>query len=71
MSIRRAGRMHHLGIGYAHARKRVLAIADQTTVTVIELETAEILSTHEINPDKTYWRNTQRPPGRWPGGPSQ
>ena len=71
MSIRRAGRMHHLGVGYAHARKRVLAIADQTTVTVIELETAEILSTHEINPDKTYWRNTQRPPGRWPGGPSQ
>ena len=63
--------MHHLGIGYAHARKRVLAIADHTTVTVIELETAEILSTHDIDPDKTYWRNTQRAPGRWPGGPSQ
>ena len=29
--------MHHLGVGYAHARKRVLAIADDTTVTVIEL----------------------------------
>ena len=59
--------MHHLGIGYAHARKRVLAIADETTVTVIELETAEILSTHLIEPTKTYWRNTQRAPGRWPG----
>jgi len=69
MSFRRAGRMHHLGIGYAHARKRVLAIADETTVTVIELETAEILSTHLIEPTKTYWRTQQKSPGRWPGPP--
>jgi hypothetical protein len=67
MSFRRAGRMHHLGVGYAHARKRVLAIADDTTVTVIQLETGEILSTHHIDPAKSYWRNTQRAPGRWPG----
>jgi transposase InsO family protein len=67
MSFRRAGRMHHLGIGTTHARKRVLAIADDTHVTVIELETGEILSTHQIQPTKTYWRNTQRAPGRWPG----
>jgi transposase InsO family protein len=67
MSFRRAGRMHHLGVGYAHARKRVLAIADDNTVTVTELQTGEILSTHQIEPTKTYWRNTQRAPGRWPG----
>lgn len=67
MSFRRAGRMHHLGVGYAHARTRVLAIADDTTVTVINLETAEILSTHTIEPTKTYWRNKQKDPGRWPG----
>jgi transposase InsO family protein len=67
MSFRRAGRMHHLGVGYAHARKRVLAIADDTTITVIELTTGEILSTHHIEPHKTYWRNTQKAPGRWPG----
>ena len=67
MSFRRAGRMHHLGIGAAHARKRVLAIADDTTVTVIELATGEILSTHHIEPTKTYWRNQQKRPGRWPG----
>ena len=54
MSFRRAGRMHHLGIGAAHARTRVLAIADDTTVTVIKLETSEILSTHTIEPTKTY-----------------
>lgn len=66
MSFRRAGRMHHLGIGTPHARKRVLAIADEHTITVIDLTTGEILSTHLINPDKTYWRNQKREPGRWP-----
>jgi len=66
MSFRRAGRMHHLGIGAAHAGKRVLAIADDTTITVIELHTGEILATNTIDPTKTYWRNTQRAPGRWP-----
>lgn len=60
-------RMHHLGIGARHINKRTLAIADNTTVTVIELDTAEVLSTHLIEPNKSYWRNTQRAPGRWPG----
>jgi transposase InsO family protein len=69
MSFRRAGRMHHLGIGAAHSGKRVLAIADDTTITVIELRTGEILSTNTIDPDKTYWRNTQKAPGRWPEAP--
>ncbi len=49
-SLRRAGRMHHLGIGYAHRGKPIL-----------------ILSEHDIEPDRTYWRNKSREPGRWPG----
>jgi hypothetical protein len=69
MSIRRAGRMHHLGIGTQHARKRVLALGDEDRITVIELDTGEILSVHQIEPDKTYWRNQQREPGRWPSPP--
>lgn len=67
MTLRRAGRMHHLGIGAAHARKRVLALADDHHVTVIDQKTGEVLSTHQINPDKTYWRNQNKEPGRWPG----
>ena len=59
--------MHHLGVGYAHRGTQILAIADDTTVTVINLTTAEILSHHDIDPTKNYWRNTQRTPGRWPG----
>ena len=66
MTIRRAGRMHHLGIGTVHARKRVLAFADDHQVTVADLTTGEVLSTHLIEPNKTYWRNQTREPGRWP-----
>jgi transposase InsO family protein len=66
MSLRRAGRMHHLHAGVEHARKRVLAFADDDHVTVAELTTGEVLSRHLIEPNKTYWRNEMREPGRWP-----
>jgi transposase InsO family protein len=65
-SIRRAGRMHHLGIGHHHAGKRILAITDETTITVIHLDNGEILSEHTIDPARGYWRNQLKPPGRWP-----
>ena len=67
ISLRRAGRMHHLGIGATHRGKRVLAIADDTTVTIVHLDTGEVLATHTIDPNRSYWRNQQQEPGRWPG----
>ena len=36
MSLRRAGRMHHLGIGAAHARKRVLAMVSGALTTQLK-----------------------------------
>jgi len=69
MTLRRAGRMHHLAIGSTHARKRVLAFADKHHITVAELTTGELLSTHLIEPNKNYWRNQMREPGRWPSSP--
>lgn len=70
ISLRRAGRMHHLGVGTAHRGKRVLILIDNTTVTIVHTDTGEIIATNQINPDKTYWRNTQKEPGRWPGSPT-
>jgi transposase InsO family protein len=67
ITLRRAGRLHHLKIGAVHARRRVLAIVDEAEVTVVALDTGELLSTHLIEPDRGYWRNTRRDPGRWPG----
>ncbi len=67
ISLRRAGRMHHLGIGAHHHGTRILAMLDDNTVTVIALNTGEVLSTHTIDPTRNYWRNEQREPGRSPG----
>jgi transposase InsO family protein len=67
ITLRRAGRLHHLKIGAAFARRRVLAIVDEQEVTVVALDTGEIFSTHLIEPDRRYWRNQRRDPGRWPG----
>jgi transposase InsO family protein len=70
MTLRRAGRMHHLHTGIANARKRVLALADDHQVLVTDLATGEVLGRHLIHPDKTYWRNQNNKPGRWPGSPN-
>jgi hypothetical protein len=66
MTLRRAGRMHHLGAGATHAGKRVLALADDDQVLITDLNTGEVLSRHHIDPHKTYWRNQNNQPGRWP-----
>ena len=70
MSLRRAGRMHHLHAGTTNARKRVLAIADDHHVLITDLTTGEVLSTHLIEPNKTYWRNQNKQPGRRPSSPN-
>ncbi len=67
ITLRHAGRLHHLLVGAAHRGKRVLALVDTTQVTVVHLDTGEILATNTINPATNYWRNTQKEPGRWPG----
>ncbi len=67
ISFRRAARMHHLGIGVEHRGKRCILIADEHTVTVIHLDTGEIVATNTIDPTRTYWRNNEKEPGRWPG----
>lgn len=65
-TLRRAGKLHHLNARSTNARKRVLMLIDDTTVTITELGTGEILSQHTINPNKNYWPNTLKPAGRWP-----
>lgn len=57
LSLRRAGIMHHLGIGIEHRHKKVIVIVDHFKVSVIEKKTGEILSRHEINPGRNYWTN--------------
>ncbi|MFJ2553404.1 hypothetical protein [Microbacterium sp. NPDC087591] len=61
---------HHLGIGATHRGTPVILLADDHTVTVIRLNTGGIITTNTINPSKTYWRNNEKEPGRWPDSSS-
>ncbi|HAS32265.1 MAG: IS481 family transposase [Microbacterium sp.] len=65
ISFRRAARMHYLGVGTDHRGTTVLILADDTTVTIVAIRTGEIIATNTIDPNKTYWRNTMKAPGRW------
>ena len=67
ISLRRAGKMHHLGIGTAHNGKAVVILVTDTQITVIDRTTRQTLATNTIDPTRTYWRNNEREPGRWPG----
>ena len=57
LSLRRAGKMHHLGVGIEHHFKKVFVVVDHYKVSVVEKKTAEILSKHIIEPTRTYWTN--------------
>jgi len=64
LSLRRAGKMHHVGVGRHHIGKRVFALIDETTVTIVHIETGEILSEATIDPSRNYWRNRLNPRNR-------
>ena len=57
LSLRRAGKMHHLGVGVEHRDKKVIMVVDHIKVAVVEKKTGEVLSEHEINPSRSYWTN--------------
>ncbi len=57
LSLRRAGKMHHLGIGIDHQFKKVFVVVDHYKVSVVEKKTGEVLSKHIIEPTRTYWTN--------------
>ncbi len=55
VSLRRAGKMHHLGVGRVHAGKAITILVDEKVVQVVEDKTGEILTTHLIDGEKIYW----------------
>lgn len=57
LSLRRAGKMHHLGVGIEQRHKRVILIVDHFKVSVVEKKTGEVLSQHAIEPTRSYWTN--------------
>ena len=66
VTLRHAGVLHHLGVGNTQRGVKVLLLIDEKSVTVTVLDTGEVLSEHDIDDGRNYWRNRLREPGRWP-----
>jgi len=61
VTLRRSGRMHHIGVGRTHRTKQVFLIIDSRKVMVTDLTTGEILSEHKIEPARSYWPKLKNP----------
>lgn len=69
LTLRHGSRLHHLGIGRAHASTPVLILIAATTVTVISKTGHHVIANHHIDPDHNYWPNKQKNPGKSRGNP--
>ena len=67
VTLRHNGRLHHIGIGRAHAGTRVLLLVQDLHIRVINAATGELLRELVLNPDKSY-QPTGKPSG-WPKKP--
>jgi len=60
VTLRLAGRLHHIGIGRTHARTHVLLLVHDRHVRVIATTTGEVLRELTINPNKDYQPQDQK-----------
>jgi transposase InsO family protein len=56
ISLRHGGRMHHIGIGRAHAGEHVLVIIKDRDIRVVNDTTGELLAALELDPTRDYQR---------------
>jgi transposase InsO family protein len=63
LTLRHAGRLHHIGIGRTHATTRVLILVQDLNIRIINAATGELLRQLTLDPTRNYQpRNT--PTGR-------
>jgi transposase InsO family protein len=68
LTLRHAGRLHHIGIGRTHARTRVLMLIHDLNVRVINAATGELIRELTLDPTRDY-QPTGRPAGPPPRTP--
>lgn len=66
LTLRRAGRLHHIGLGVEHARTPVLKLVDDLHIRIVNAATGELLRELTLDPTRDY-----QPLGRPPGPPPQ
>lgn len=62
ITLRHAGRLHHIGIGRTHARTHVILLIHDRDIRIVNAITGELLRQLELNPDIDY--QPQNQPGK-------
>jgi transposase InsO family protein len=62
VTLRLAGRLHHIGIGRTHARTHVIMLIDDLHVRVVTATTGELLRELIIDPTRDYQPQSKNPP---------
>jgi transposase InsO family protein len=60
VTLRNAGRLHHIGIGRAHARTHVILLIQDLEIRVVHASTGELLRQLTLDPTKDYQRQPTR-----------
>lgn len=61
LSLRLAGRLHHIGVGRTHAGTRVLMLIQDLNVRIINAATAELIRELTIDPTRDYQTRGLKP----------
>jgi transposase InsO family protein len=62
VTLRHAGRLHHIGIGRTHARTHALLLIQDLHIRIVNAATGELLRQLTLDPSRDY-QPTGRPPG--------
>jgi transposase InsO family protein len=62
VTLRHAGRLHHIGIGRTHARTHVLLLVQDLHIRIVNAATGQLLRELTLDPTRDY-QPTGRPPG--------
>jgi transposase InsO family protein len=62
VTLRTAGRLHHIGIGRTHARTHVIMLIDDLHVRVVTAATGELLRELTIDTSRDYQPQSKNPP---------
>ena len=54
LTLRHAGRLHHIGVGRTHARTRVLILVQDLDIRIINAATGELLRQLTLDPTRDY-----------------
>lgn len=68
VTLRHHGKLHHIGIGKTHSGTRIILLAQDTHIRIVNKETGELLRQLTLNPNRDY-QPTSRPPGPPKGSP--